>query len=74
MYVISIYKSLVFYSPCLLCTKKVHLLFSVEILGRPREVPEEKHLVVHARVTLIPSGSAAGDQVRKLLSKASDSK
>ena len=50
------------------------MIFSVEILGRPREVPEEKQLVVRARVTLIPSGSAAGDQVRKLLSKASDSK
>ena len=59
-------------SSCLL-SNKVCLIFSVEILGQPREIPVEKHLVVFARVTLIPRGEGAGEQIVKLLSKASES-
>ena len=44
----------------------------MEILGQPREVPEEGKLVVHARVTLVPSGGSAGEQVVKLRAKASE--
>ena len=76
MRIINSSKSLSFHwvklSPCPL-SNKVFLIFSVEILGRPKEIPEEKHLVVTARVKLIPSGEGAGDQVIKLLSRASES-
>ena len=62
-------------SPCLLLNQ-VCLTFSVEILRRPREVPEERQLLVDAQVTLVPSGEKAGDQVNKLKAieaKASES-
>ena len=59
-------------SSCLL-SNKVCLIFSVEILGRLREVPEEKQLVVRARITIVPSGSSAGDQILRLQAKASES-
>ena len=48
----------------------------MEILRRPREVPEERQLLVDVRVTLVPSGEKAGDQVNKLKAieaKASES-
>ena len=46
----------------------------MEILRRPREVPEERHLLVDVRVTLVPSGEQAGEQVLKLKAKASETK
>ena len=41
------------------------VFFSVVILQRTA-VPEEGHLVVECEVKLIPSGSAAGEQVQNL--------
>ena len=41
------------------------LFFSVVILQRTA-VPEEGHLVVDCEVKLMPSGSAAGEQVQNL--------
>ena len=46
----------------------------MEILRRPREVPEERHLLVDVRVTLVPSGEQAGEKVLKLKAKASETK
>ena len=44
----------------------------MEILGQPREFPEKRQMVVHARVTLVPSGSGAGDQIATLRAKISE--
>ena len=44
----------------------------MEILRRPREVPEEGQLHVDARVQIIPSGEHAGAQIVKLKAKVSE--
>ena len=46
-------------------------LFSVEIMKKTA-IPDEGHIIVECKVTLIPSGSGAGNQVTKLQAKRSE--